>query len=48
MWKMLSDLGKRQALKIIVSEKGVIPYEKANSSSSFSLKPENGFFFKKR
>ena len=41
---MLRDLEKTQALIIIVSEKGVIPYEKVNSSSSFSIKPENGFF----
>ena len=47
MRKMLSDLQKRQGLNIIVTRKGVIPYEKINSISSLILKPENGFFFQK-
>ena len=46
--KILSDLQKRQVLNIIVSGKGVIPYEKIISIDSLSLKPENGFFFFKR
>ena len=46
-WKMLSDSQKRQVLNIIVSRKGVIPYEKINSINGLSLKPENRFFFSK-
>ena len=45
--KILSDSQKRQVLNIIVSGKGVIPYEKIISIDSLSLKPENGFFFSK-
>ena len=44
---MLSDSQKRQVLNIIVSRKGVIPYEKINSINGLSLKPENRFFFSK-
>ena len=43
-WRILNELQKRQVLNIIVSAKGVIPYEKINSIDSLSLKPENGVF----
>ena len=43
-WRILNELQKRQVLNIIVSAKGVIPYEKINSIDSLSLKPENGIF----
>ena len=46
-WKMLSHSQERQVLNIIVSRKGVIPYEKINSINGLSLKPENRFFFSK-
>ena len=46
-WKMLNDQQKRKVLDIIVSGKGVIPYEKINSIDSLNIKPENGIFFSK-
>ena len=46
-WKMLNELQKRKVLDIIVSRKGVIPYEKINSIDSLNSKPENGIFFSK-
>ena len=42
---MLNDQQKRKVLDIIVSGKGVIPYEKVNSIDSLNIKPENGIFF---
>ena len=39
---MLDSLQKRAVLDIIVSRKGVIPYQKINSIDSLNLKPENG------
>ena len=44
---MLNDQQKRKVLDIIVSEKGVIPYEKINSIDSLNIKPENGILFSK-
>ena len=49
-WRILNELQKRMnwtVLNIIVSAKGVIPYEKIDSIDSLSLKPENGMFFSK-
>ena len=45
-WRMLNELQKRQVLNIIVSAKGVIPYEEINSIDCLSFKPENGIFSK--
>ena len=47
VWKMLSETGTREVLDIIVSGKGVIPYEKINSIDSLNSEPENGIFFSK-
>ena len=46
-WKMLNDQQKRKVLDIIVSGKGVVPYEKINSIDSINIKPENGRFLSK-
>ena len=49
-WKILPLLGfskKRKVLDIIVSGKGVIPYEKIVSIDSLNSKPENGICFYK-
>ena len=44
---MFNDQQKRNVLDIIVSGKGVIPYENINSINSLNIKPENGIFFSK-
>ena len=44
---MLNDQQKIKVLDIIVSGKGVIPYEKINSIDSLNIKPENGILFSK-
>ena len=44
---MLNDQQKIKVLDIIVSRKGVIPYEKNNFIDSLDIKPENGIFFSK-
>ena len=44
---MLNDQQKRKILDIIVSGKGVIPFEKNNSIDSVNIKPENGIFCSK-
>ena len=44
---MLNDQQKRKVLDIIVSGKGVVPYEKINSIDSINIKPENGRFLSK-
>ena len=41
-WIMLNKSQKRKLLVIIVSGKGVIPYEKIISIDSLNSKPENG------
>ena len=44
---MLDSSQKRAVLDIIVSRKGVLPYEKISSINSLNLKPENGICFSK-
>ena len=44
---MLTEKQKNQVLKIIVSEKTVIPYEKIDASVVLQEKPEDGIFFSK-
>ena len=44
---MLNLSQKKEILGIIVSGKGVIPYEKINSIDSLNLKPEDSAFFLK-
>ena len=46
-WNMLDSSQKRAVLDIIVSRKGVLPYEKISSINSLNLKPENGICFSK-
>ena len=45
MWKDLHYSEKKKVIDIIVSGKGIIPYEKVESINSLSAKPENGVFF---
>ena len=45
MWLTLSESQKTELIKIIVSGKGVIPYEKIDSINALQKRPENGFFF---
>ena len=47
VWKELSDNQKKIILEIIVNGKGVIPYEKIESSYSLSITVEGGMFFSK-
>ena len=47
IWLMLTEKQKNQVLKIIVSEKTVIPYEKIDASVVLQEKPEDGIFFSK-
>ena len=47
VWRMLSEPETREVLDIIVSGKGIIPYEKINSIDSLNIKLENGIFFSK-
>ena len=44
---MLNNQQKTKVLDIIVSGKGVFPYEKINSIDNLNTKPENGIFFSK-
>ena len=44
-WLTLSQSQKTELIKIIVSGKGFIPYEKIDSIDTFQKRPENGFFF---
>ena len=46
-WLTLSQSQKTELIKIIVSEKGVIPYEKTDSINALRKQPENGFFFQR-
>ena len=47
VWKNLTVDQKNKIIKIIVSGKGVIPYEKIETIDSLSQKPEDGIFFSK-
>ena len=42
---MLNDLQKKKVLDIIISRKGVIPYEKIKSIDSLNINPKNGILF---
>ena len=46
-WKKLTIHQKNKIIEIIVSGKGVIPYEKIETIESLSCKPEDGIFFSK-
>ena len=45
IWNELPLVEKIKVIDIVVSGKGIIPYEKIKTISSLSLKPENGVFF---
>ena len=45
VWKALSFNEKTKVIDIVVSGKGVIPYEKIKTINSLSITPENGVFF---
>ena len=45
---MLTEKQKNQVLNIIVSGKGVIPYEKIDAIDALQKEPEDGIFFFKR
>ena len=47
-WLTLSQSQKTELIKIIVSGKGVIPYEKIDSINALQKRPENGNFFQKK
>ena len=47
IWKNLLNNQQNKIIEIIVSGKGVIPYEKIETIYSLSSKPEDGFFFSK-
>ena len=47
VWKNLTVDQKNKIIKIIVSGKGVIPYEKIETIDSLSQKPEDSIFFSK-
>ena len=47
VWNQLSLDQKNKITEIIVSGKGVIPYEKIEKIDSLSIKPEDGIFFSK-
>ena len=47
VWKNLSDNQRNKIIEIIVSGKGVIPYEKIETINSLDIKPEDGIFFSK-
>ena len=48
VWKDLTSTHKNRVIEIIVSGKGVIPYEKIETINSLcSVKPEDGIFFQK-
>ena len=44
-WLTLSQSQKTELIKIIVSGKGVIPYENIDSINSWQKRTENGIFF---
>ena len=45
VWKELHFVDKKKVIDIMVSGKGIIPYEKVETINSLSSKPENGVFF---
>ena len=45
VWKELNFVDKKKVIDIMVSGKGIIPYEKVETIKSLSTKPENGVFF---
>ena len=47
VWEELTENQRKILLEIIVSSKGVIPYEKINSLESLDITPEDGIFFSK-
>ena len=47
-WFTLSESQKTELIKIIVSGKGVIPYEKIDSINILQKRPKNGIFFQKK
>ena len=47
-WLTLSQSQKTELIKIIVSGKGVIPYEKIDSIKALQKRAENGIFFRRR
>ena len=47
IWDKIHFFEKNKIINIIVSGKGIIPYEKIQSIDSLSIKPENGIFFSK-
>ena len=47
VWDQMSLDQKNMVIEIIVSGKGVIPYEKIETIDSLSIKPEDGIFFSK-
>ena len=47
IWKNLTNNHKNKIIEIIMSGKGVIPYEKIETIESLSCKPEDGIFFSK-
>ena len=47
VWNNLDFLQKNKVIDIVVSGKGIIPYEKIETIESLSLKPEDGVFFSK-
>ena len=47
VWHELLLNQKSRALEIIVSGKGVIPYEKIDSIDSLQITPEDGIFFQR-
>ena len=47
-WLTLSQSQKTELIKIIVSGKGVIPYEKIDSINALQKQPKNGIFYQKK
>ena len=47
-WLTSSQSQKTELIKIIVSRKGVIPYEKIDPINALQIRPRNGIFFHKK
>ena len=47
VWNEMHFLEKNKIIDIVVSGKGIIPYEKIQTIDSLSIKPEDGIFFTK-
>ena len=45
VWEDMNFLQRKRIIDIVVSGKGIIPYEKIEKIDSLSCKPENGVFF---